>query len=65
MSNTVDLDKLSFNIEETSYSSLADSLEYWASQFWLKNIHEDNGDQLAFLLYSMAKEMRKADETSL
>lgn len=52
-------------MDETSYSSLADSLEYWASQFWLKNIHENNGDQMAFLLYSMAKEMRKVDETSL
>jgi len=65
MSNTVDLEKLSFEMDETSYSSLADSLEYWASQFWLKNIHEHNGDQMAFLLYSMAKEMRKVDETSL
>jgi len=59
------LDKLEFNLEGVSLCNLANSLEFWAKQFWLKNIHEEYGDQMAFLLYNMSKEMRKADETSI
>jgi len=66
MSTIVDtLKKLEFDMDNTTYSSLANSLEFWAGQFWLKNIHEDNGDQIAFLLYNLSKEMRKVDETSI
>ena len=55
------LDELDFNIEDGKYSELADALEYWAEIFWNKTLENDYGDNIAYLLYNMSKEMRKVE----
>ena len=55
------LDELEFNIEDGNYSELADALEYWSEMFWNKTIDDEYGDNIAYLMYNMSKEMRKVE----
>jgi len=42
------------------YSELADSLEYWAEQFYLdEEVSDAYGDQIAYLLHNMSNQMRE------
>ena len=42
------------------YSELADSLEYWAEQFYLdEEVSDAYGDQIAYLLYNMSIQMKE------
>jgi len=46
-------------MEGAKYGELADSLEYWAEKFYLDEETSDAyGDQIAYLLYNMAFQMR-------
>ena len=55
------LDELDFNMEDGKYSELADALEYWSEMFWNKTIDDEYGDNIAYLMYNMSKEMRKVE----
>ena len=65
MKNISALDDLEFNMEGGKYEELANALQYWAEMFWEGTIEDAYGDNIAYLLYNMSKEMRKVDETSL
>jgi len=65
MKNISALDDLEFDIEDGSYEELANALEYWAELFWMHELEDPYGENIAYLLYNMSKEMRKVDETSI
>lgn len=66
------LDDLEFNLQGGNYRELADTLEFWAEQFYdgcknIDNITEEDhawhvqdayGDCIAYLMYNISKEMR-------
>ena len=59
MKNTSALDNMEFDMGKGKYSELAESLEYWAEQFYLdEEVSDAYGDQIAYLLHNMAKQMR-------
>ena len=59
MKNTSALDDMEFDMGKGKYNELADSLEYWAEQFYLdEEVSDAYGDQIAYLLHNMAKQMR-------
>jgi len=50
---------MEFDMGKGKYSELAESLEYWAEQFYLdEEVSDAYGDQIAYLLHNMAKQMR-------
>jgi len=50
---------MEFDMGKGKYNELADSLEYWAEQFYLdEEVSDAYGDQIAYLLHNMAKQMR-------
>ena len=62
MKNISELDDLVFDIKEGKYTELADSLEWWAEQFYEGVLEDAYSDCLAYLLYNMSKEMRKVEQ---
>jgi len=54
-----ELDNLEFDMEGGKYSELADALLHWAECFWEGSLEDAYGDNLAYLLYNMSKQMRE------
>ena len=60
MKNMSALNSLEFDMRKGKYSELADSLEYWAEQFYLdEEVSDSYGDQIAYLLHNMSEQMRE------
>ena len=60
MKNTSALKNLEFDMGKGKYSELANSLEYWAEQFYLdEEVSDAYGDQIAYLLHNMGNQMRE------
>lgn len=58
------LENIEFD-EKVNYGDLADSLEHWADCFYKGLVEDQHGDNIAYLLYEMSKEMRKVHEASI
>jgi hypothetical protein len=65
MNNNVtfeELNNVTFDMEGKDYTHLAESLEHWASMFFEEAISDEYSEQLTYLLFNMAKEMRNLTE---
>ena len=49
-----------FDMEGKDYNGLADSLNHWAEIFYMSGPSEDYSEQMAYLLHTMAEQMREA-----
>ncbi len=57
-----ELNNVTFDMDGKSYTNLAESLEHWASMFSEGAISDEYSEQLTYLLFNMAKEMRRLTE---
>ena len=66
MSNTnvtfSELNTLAFNMDGRDYTHLAESLKHWSAMFLEGAISDEYSEQLAYLLFNMATEMRRLTE---
>ena len=57
-----ELKNMTFDMDGKDYTHLAESLEHWSAMFLEGAISDEYADQLAYLLFNMATEMRKLTE---